>query len=169
MMKFYFIVLVLFMPFLNGMTKTKNLPVLPPAQTMNPSAIWKNLAQSKKLDRQQKLKIFVDDVEKFQTENEKITPHFPSPQIIRIMTYNVHYWTDPFEQPNFDNILKTIARINPDIVLLQEVSLGKTEFNQRDENEIINRFRKMDYIYGGRNTFCKAASLYGAPFGNMLF
>ena len=62
--------------------------------------------------------------------------------ILRIMTYNVHFWTDVNEIPNIDKILQDIKTINPDIVCLNEVTLGKTKYNNKD---IIELFEKLHY------------------------
>lgn len=127
-------------------------------QVMYPSTIWQHLASGKELNRREKIQQFINDTAAFKNENAKIPAHVLNPKTIRIMTHNVHYWTDPFEKQNFDTIFATIQAINPDILLLQEVSL----------KPMIQKFRDHGYTYGGNSTFCKAADLYGAPFGNMI-
>ena len=43
---------------------------------------------------------------------------------LRIATYNIHYWTDVFENNRMKNIIKDIEYINADFVFLQEVIFG---------------------------------------------
>jgi endonuclease/exonuclease/phosphatase family metal-dependent hydrolase len=39
---------------------------------------------------------------------------------IRLATYNVHYWSDPYQNHNIDNILSTIHELGADILAIQE-------------------------------------------------
>lgn len=91
--------------------------------------------------------------------------HSKSSNSVRIATYNVHYWTDLYEKPSFDKILKDIAIINADILCLQEVSFDRTKFNPYNYDQLMGKFRDMGYcdyveVYGSQ--------YLGSRFGNLI-
>lgn len=134
-----------------------------PKQEAPDSSIWKQLSEGKTLTREDKIKAFIHDTTNNKHQNAFIPQH--GPQTVRIATYNVHYWADPFNKPNFTNIINTIKAINSDILVLQEVSMGVTQFNQLDAAKIQQVFTSLGYKY---MHFCKATNLFGAPFGNLI-
>ena len=81
---------------------------------------------------------------------------------IRIMTYNVHYWTNANEETNIKNIINDIKKLNPDIVCLQEVTIGKNKHNQEDVGELLNpEYRIL--------SFCNTVPSWNdVPYGNMI-
>jgi len=93
-----------------------------------------------------------------------------SSDVIRIMTWNIHYWSkitkgkrDGIETPNFKEILNEIVEINPDIVCLQEVNYGKTKYINSDLQEELN---SIGYILV---SFCNTVgSWFVVPYGNAV-
>ena len=95
---------------------------------------------------------------------------------IRIMTYNVHFWTNVDEESNLQAILNDIRIINPDILCLNEVTLGKTKYNDQD---IVELFGKL--IHDGHDlllqyenydllSFCNITpSWFNTVYGNAVF
>jgi len=126
--------------------------------TQTISSIWSDLSSNKSLTRRDKLNHFVQDCKKFaQTYNKLIPDLKKNENTIRIASYNVHYWTDPFDdKDNQKEILEVIKAINADVIILQEVAL--------DNKETFDYFSKEEYQY---QFFAKAADFYGG-FGNLL-
>lgn len=97
-----------------------------------------------------------------------------SDDIIRMMTWNVHYWskieannddsTKPSkESANYRAILNDINEIKPDIVCMQEVNYGKTNYIDADLNEELN---KIGYILV---SYCNTVpSWFVVPYGNAI-
>ena len=66
---------------------------------------------------------------------------------LRLATYNIHYWTDVWENNTLDKILKDIKYINADIICLQEVIFGlKYKISDKliDTENVIEKFEKLD-------------------------
>lgn len=79
-------------------------------------------------------------------------------QHIRIMTYNVHFWTNPNEDPNIDNIIDTILTINPDVLCLQEVLYSKLQI---DGKKLLDKYEI--------KSFCNITpSWFNDVYGNMI-
>ncbi len=79
-------------------------------------------------------------------------------KILRIMTYNVHFWTNIDERDNIDNIITTIINIDPDIICLQEVKFS--EFKTRGIR-LLEIFEIM--------SFCNVTpSWFDDVYGNMI-
>lgn len=112
------------------------------------------------------LKAYDQQVKELAQYNDLITPYSDA---IRVVTYNVHYWADPHHKSNIDDVFKVLKTIDADVVCLQEVSWGKTKYNQYTAQEIVKQMQKLGYGYGGNNTLWSAGDLFGAPFGNMIF
>ena len=83
--------------------------------------------------------------------------------VIRIMTYNVHFWMGPKRQNDFENkgndIVMMINSINPDIICLQEVQID----DSIGWNTIKTKFDK-NYVVSEKY-FCSAD---WSKFGNMI-
>lgn len=92
-----------------------------------------------------------------------------------VSTYNVHYWTSAHERCELTDSFNTIKRLNADVLLLQEVSLGINEFCKRypalrgmsfnSSGEFID-WLKAELGYD-EAFFCETADWYGQPFGNL--
>ena len=128
------------------------------------SSVWRQLANNIPLYRNDRLGFFQQDCARIGA-NLPVPHHEINDQTVRIATYNVHYWTDPFQRPNFDNILAVIQRINADILILQEVNWGVSRFNNRTTEQIKEAFRELGYRHF---FFGQAAHYHQAPFGNVI-
>jgi endonuclease/exonuclease/phosphatase family metal-dependent hydrolase len=51
---------------------------------------------------------------------------------IRIMLYNVHFWTNCEEKNSMKEIINVIQKVNPDILCINEATIGKTKYNDYD-------------------------------------
>jgi exonuclease III len=88
-------------------------------QSSEPAAIWYNLEE-----RTANQTIMIDYFRNITnqlgtTENPKIP--VKGKDIVRIATYDVHAWQDPYNGGQFDSIIKTINFLNADILILQSV------------------------------------------------
>lgn len=54
-----------------------------------------------------------------------------NPANLRIMTWNVRYFTDYNNNPTISNIAKVIKELNPDIICLQEATTGPTTYYEQ--------------------------------------
>lgn len=92
------------------------------AQSVIPSTIWQYRSLDQKLTKDEMLNCFIEDCQKCSKENAVIPDHQKNERTVRIATYNVHFWADPFKKLNFDNIINVISKVNADIFVLQEVT-----------------------------------------------
>lgn len=90
---------------------------------------------------------------------------------LRIMTWNVKYFTNVHNKPTFNSIIKVINTLKPDILGLTEATLGKNKFysegdSDTDNPDIIAALSdNYDLI-----TMCNVSPSWYAPFfGAMLF
>jgi endonuclease/exonuclease/phosphatase family metal-dependent hydrolase len=87
---------------------------------------------------------------------------------LRISTYNIHYWSDVWENYSLKKILDDIKYINADIICLQEVIFGiKYKLSNKIINteNIISRLNNMGYY----TIFCNTLpTWYGGIYGNMI-
>ena len=120
-------------------------------QNTMPSAVWEIYSKNESIKKGDQS--FINDCNKLSQENKKI-PNAKG-NIVRIATYNVHFWTDAQKNKNYDGILKIILMINADILILQEVLLF-------DQKRIEEDFQKMGYYV---RKFC---ATQGRKFGNMI-
>jgi len=137
---------------------TKEIPAAqptPPAKSVIPYAmptptmvqfqefsihpVWYSTNAKQALTKQEKVTKFRTISDQLgATENSKIPAK--TANICRVATYNVHFWRNPFDKwgkkdkNDFDEIVKVIAKINADILILQEVAGGiqswKDEFDR---------------------------------------
>jgi len=96
---------------------------------------------------------------------------------LRVMTYNVHYWTSLSNRLNFDDV-KTIARIiDPDIMCLQEAVLPESALKTSSTNNDLatsENFGDHDFLNFDFNfqDSCKTTASHAgdnAFFGNVTF
>ena len=98
-----------------------------------------------------------------------------SDNVIRMMTWNVHYWSkivannddgateQSKESANYKAILNDINEIKPDIICMQEVNYGKTAYFNADLNEELNKIGYMLVSY------CNTVpSWFVVPYGNAI-
>ena len=64
---------------------------------------------------------YIDDIQKYEPNNNIYIGNTPR-GCIRLMTYNVHFWRDPFDiNINHDKVVNLIEKYKPDIFGFQEV------------------------------------------------
>jgi endonuclease/exonuclease/phosphatase family metal-dependent hydrolase len=93
---------------------------------MSPSSIWTTQLQAsgqRPLARNQMLNLFIADMNRLADQNSRIPAHQPGDGKVRLMTYNVHEWADPNMRDKKAEILKVIATLQPDILVLQEIQV----------------------------------------------
>jgi endonuclease/exonuclease/phosphatase family metal-dependent hydrolase len=96
-------------------------------------------------------------IEKNKKYNNIWNSHIHNKNSLRIMTYNVHFWTDIHEQENLDKILQTIKNIDPEIVCLQEFLYSDV---------VVDKLDKLDYHI---ITMCLVVpSWFNKPYGNCI-
>lgn len=87
---------------------------------------------------------------------------------LRFCTYNIHYWTDVWENNSLKKILDDIKYINADIICLQEVIFG---IKYKSSNKIINTENVISSLnnIGYYTIFCNTLpTWYGGIYGNMI-
>ena len=87
---------------------------------------------------------------------------------IRIATFNVHYWTDVWENNKYKKLLEDIKYINADFIILQEVILGsnyKVNNGRVNTEKLVATLDKMGYyVY-----FCNTLPNWNTGiYGNMF-
>lgn len=66
---------------------------------------------------------------------------------LRIMTYNVHHCVGMDGKLAVERIARVIARANPDVVVLQELDVGRSRTNSLDQAEMIAQYLEMDFHF----------------------
>lgn len=134
---------------------------------INPDYILKGIAENKKAKaaaqkevytKQQLKNRFVEQIKEIFNNLGDINsafPHEKNKNTLRVATWNVHAFTDPSGKPNFDEMLKVIATINADIVILQEVI---------EDKKILAAFAALGYTF---QSFAGGASKK-SNFGNLI-
>ncbi len=87
---------------------------------------------------------------------------------LRIATYNIHYWTNIWENNSLHKIFDDIKYINADIIFLQEVIFG---VKYKVNNKIINTESVIDKLdkLGYHTIFCNTLpTWFGGIYGNMM-
>ncbi|HEV2601992.1 MAG TPA: ankyrin repeat domain-containing protein [Candidatus Babeliales bacterium] len=123
----------------------------------SPATIWQEYAARGDVTPARKESLFMEDCARNAVRNMRIPKKHSN--VIRIATYNVHFWTNLLKRGSYNQILETIKAINADVLLLQEVRLF-------DEQKIHRDFSSMDYKYPA---FMPMQLLGNDPFGNMIF
>ena len=87
---------------------------------------------------------------------------------LRVATYNIHYWTDVWENNSLHKIMDDIEYINADILFLQEVIFGvKYKVNNKTINteSVIDKLDNLGYY----TIFCNTLpTWFGGIYGNMM-
>ena len=164
-----------------------------PSSTQNKPAasIWSRIQQGETLSARDKKTAFIQDCSNLAHENQKIQKHPHDGSKLRLATYNVHAWADPYfnrnswpktissklakicleqgvdvESRKVTPIFDVIDALDADILVLQEVAADSlAEFE--DYKKI---FHAMGYHYGLEtfgNMNNDVHSQYG-PFGNWI-
>lgn len=123
-----------------------------------------------------RLDLFVSDTKNAHGENQKIPAHTKNNTVLRLASYNVHFWTDPKTSVDtIDPIIKVIKAINADVLMLQEVNWGEnpgsvslsTLVRHKTFKELKNELTAMGYLVDDA-AFYRSADHRGAPFGNLI-
>jgi len=139
-------------------------------QLMPTSSSWSDFAAGKKMRPKELLNNFVGDCIAHASENEKIPHHTPNSDIMRIATYNIHFWRPPYDNihsdfdfaknDNFDAVIQTIKNINADVLILQEVIIF-------DWMKIKTTLESLGYVCT-LSMFVQTSTYNSYPFGNMI-
>lgn len=115
-------------------------------QIMGSSAIRKGpKTDDGKLIKVPALQQFEKEMKDAESENLKIPQK--KLNIFRIMTYNIHFWRDPYNQKNnLAQMIAVIKKINPDLLILQEVTTGKMDFNTSPIRQTIEKEIGLKYF-----------------------
>ncbi len=131
-----------------------------------PASLFKDMAEGKELSGDDKKAAFIKDCKEMEIKNKNIPQHNPGDRKLRIATYNVHLWKEPYftfdenispklsqvcQEQNIDRsqtkvtpIFDVIADLQADILCLQEV-----RFRSKQEWEDYKKIlRTMGYKYG---------------------
>lgn len=93
------------------------------------------------------LQSYIEDNIYFEPLNSLIKP--PAKNVIRLMTYNVHYWTDVYDKRSFQEFYKILADTSPDIIAIQEALMPITRDMKADMLTMegyLNDIQKIDDI-----------------------
>lgn len=117
-----------------------------------------------RLDKDKAVEQFATEMHAAAQENLKIPQKDSS--IFRIMTYNVHFWRNPRDTQNvLPGMIAVIAKLNPDIVILQE-ALPQPGFGKGKEfanSEAMQALQKIGFMH-----FSSCNTLSWAWFGNIV-
>ncbi|HSW73863.1 MAG TPA: endonuclease/exonuclease/phosphatase family protein, partial [Candidatus Limnocylindria bacterium] len=113
-------------------------------QDLPHSSIWPVLAQGASLNAGDKKTLFIQDCARLAVDNNipaKFPPHETNNNTLRIMTYNVHKWLEPFErQDAYEKIMQVINNVQADVMCLQEVV-------QEPRSTWKDRLNDLGYLY----------------------
>lgn len=114
------------------------------------------------------VKSFLADAKRYRKYNDLIPNK--SGNIIRILTYNVHYWTDlGSKNVTAAEIMKKILMLNPNLIGLQEVLIPKERDVYSDYGwSIRNIFRPLKDYTLETISVCKVCCRQDTTFGNLL-
>ncbi len=115
--------------------------------------------------------LFMEDTQRWEEQNNFIPRHVfaEKPSQIRVVSYNVRFWTNPLSEPTRNEILKVIAHLNADILIMQEFDFDQNIYPHASTEELIKSFRSMGYTYGGLDTFAPIWHPHYARYGTVIF
>jgi endonuclease/exonuclease/phosphatase family metal-dependent hydrolase len=87
--------------------------------------------------------------------------------IIRIMSWNVRYFTDVHDKPSSKKIFDTIIKFNPDVVCFQEFTLGKNRYDP--SFEFYDNYKIFCEIYQLISVCSAVPSWYADLYGNAVY
>lgn len=101
-------------------------------QFHQPSSIWAKIID-REIPRRARIGSFVNDCCAMQKENERIPRHEKNDSTVRIATYNVHGWHNPYGWDrrcyNHNKIASVMNSMNADVLVVQEVG-SETDLKQ---------------------------------------
>lgn len=129
------------------------------------STIWKDTAKGQQLRTPEELEIrYIKDTNNFAKHNSRIPKNISN--MLRIMTYNVHYWAKVGERNMtannaYQDIISVIIKTKPDVLLLQEVLFK----DKQDKKNKLKDFNNLGYKW---HVFGETAPKLNVMFGNMI-
>lgn len=126
-------------------------------QSTAPASSWELYSDQRIPQKKELLDSYIKDCKTFASQNAHIPTHTQNLNVLRVATYNIHFWCNPFLKiynyaaqispytardiaENFYNVINAIQDINSDILCLQEVLLF-------DIKKIKQTFHDMGYQY----------------------
>ena len=86
-------------------------------------------------------------------------PAEPDQKTLRVLTYNIHHGRAMDGKFDYERLAKTIARLNPDVVALQEVDNKTQRASGVDQAKKLAELLKMNYAFG--NALYYSGGQYG--------
>ena len=102
----------------------------------------------------------------YMSNNSTLHSNYKKNNIFRIMSFNIYQWMNAIEQPNFDNQLDTIIKLNPDVFILQEVLINNSLL---DNDPYITRFIRLGYPHYIYSVDTLLDNNSNMAYGNILF
>lgn len=107
-----------------------------------------------------------------ENRNNNIPVNNKGDNILRIATFNIHYFTDVWEaNDTYADVLLAIKNLNPDIIVLQEALIGGDNITinpglKLDLSDLYPQFEQLDYL---KIVVCNSVpSWFPAVYGNIL-
>ena len=85
-----------------------------------------------------------------------------------IMSWNVRYWTTVDNEPSINQIYNVIDKLNPDIICLQEMTLGNNEYYSKKEILFTETYTKLTAKYKVISICSATPSWYADIYGNAI-
>lgn len=106
------------------------------------------------------IRFFINDSIKPMCDNDKL----------RIMSYNVRYFTSASNEPHIKSIVDIILRYHPHILCLQEIALGNIEYYSTSDLKILfaNEFDRLLHYYQVLSVCSSPPGFYMTIYGNMI-
>lgn len=86
----------------------------------------------------------------------------------RIVSWNVRYWTDVHDRPSIKEIVDTLVLLKPDIVCLQEATLGSNIYYESDPHLFTEEMIKLKNLYKIISVCSVIPSWFSDFYGNMI-
>lgn len=118
-------------------------------------------------DREYLMKLYLDNI-KMAKENDMNTVTIDYESNLRIMSWNVRYFTDINDNLSIDKIAEVINKFKPDILCVQEATVGYDKYYPLDTPYPID-IRQYLPDYKLLSSCFVVPSWYEANYGNMIF
>ncbi|MGC2310337.1 MAG: endonuclease/exonuclease/phosphatase family protein [Candidatus Babeliaceae bacterium] len=163
-MKFFFLKVLFFISFSNNMMSLLYAPVQRQTMFSTQIAEMSQIPGTSHFNKDKAIKQFSCETQNTFLENAKIPQKDNS--LVRIMTYNIHFWKSPDKKnDNMKKMIAIIKKINPDILILQEVSphtIGCGAFENSQAMTSLKRLGFSDF------SACNTIAGSGGWFGNVI-
>ncbi len=143
-------------------------------QSLMPATGWYKYSNTNIPTKKDWVDSFVKDCAKLKYQNNHIQLHVTKNNIVRIASYNIHFWCKPGVSPfnyatgtnrhtdqdiesNFDNVISVLKSINADVICLQEVLMFNASL-------IKNSLKQLGYEY----LFFFLEADWSEPFGIVI-